>query len=187
MKIKDILHNNDTLINLIESYDYKPEDLTWDGDEGSFTINGERFIATVTPAKEEDEITYSYFFNPVPKVGNVDFSMVVDDETNTQDTTGVMKSSAFKVFASVARIVTELRGRHRYEILLCAAKREHSPTNFENRVRAYEVIVGRIAKNSHLSTMKLMASTNTVIYAAFNHHLYHGMLEVKEHLQKQLN
>jgi len=132
MKIRDLLDQTDTIINSYESFSYVSEDLIWNGDTARFSVGAEMFGATLTPSSPEDNATYAYFFDPIPKVGNVDFWMETDDE-KTQDSTGLMKSSALKVLASVALVVAELRKRHDYDILLCAAKRTHSPTNFENR------------------------------------------------------
>lgn len=58
---QDFSYGPDTLINLVKSYDYTPKDLTWIGDVGFFSINDEKFRATITPASLDDEITYSYF------------------------------------------------------------------------------------------------------------------------------
>lgn len=184
MKIYEILFQVDTLTNLIESFNYIPSDLIWNGDIGYFSVNGEKFGATIIPSDEKANMTYSYFFNPVPKIGNIDFWMETEDE-HTQDTTGLMKLSAFKVLSSVAEVIKELKTRHRYQILLCAAKRTNSPTSFPSRVSAYDTIVNRLRHKLKLNAIKLIDTPDNVIWVVFDNELYDGIVKVKEHMEKQ--
>ncbi|PPD51458.1 MAG: hypothetical protein CTY12_07845 [Methylotenera sp.] len=182
MKVRDILIPEQSLISLVESLSWIPNDLNWSGDKGYFSVNEERFVATVRPATSNEESTFSYFFDPIPKVGNVDFSMIVGTNSATQDTTRLMKSSAFKVFGGVAHIVSELKKKHGYEILLCIAKRKHSPTNFESRVGAYEVIVDRAARNAGMDHVELLRTSTEVVFVIFNYNLHAGIQAVQKHL-----
>jgi hypothetical protein len=184
MFLRDLFHKPDDLINLVESFNFIPDDLEWDEDAASFSINGERFIATVTPANDEENATYAYFFDPVPKVGNVDFAMITRSGERTQDTTGLMRASAFKVFAAVVHVVKIIRERRGYQVLLCVAKRKESPTNFQSRVSAYEVIVGRLSRGFHLVGWRLFETASEVVFAIFDPELRDGMNRVKAHLQQ---
>jgi hypothetical protein len=185
MKLTDILYEVDTLENLVESFTYVPKDLEWSGDVGRFSVNGERFGATVIPADPDAERTYSLFFNPVPKVGDVDFWMELD-RGKTQDATGLMRASAFKVFASVIAVIGELMERRGYDVLLCAAKRQNSPTHFESRVRAYETIVLRVSQRFKLNHIKVVESPDSVVWAVFDSDLYDGMVKVADHIKSHL-
>jgi hypothetical protein len=186
MKLTDILIPEQSLIDLVESLGYIPEDLKWEGDIGIFSVNGETFEATVTPSTKKDEETFKYFFNPIPKVGNVDFSMITETGS-TQDTTKKMRSSAFKVFGGVAFIVSELVKRYGYEVLLCVAKQKQSPTNYSSRVSAYESIVQTAARNVGMRSMKLFETPDSTGYVIFKHKLYTGMIAVRDHLNNYYN
>ncbi|MCK9369609.1 hypothetical protein M0R04_06850 [Candidatus Dojkabacteria bacterium] len=183
MKVRDILIPTQTLRDLFESLSYIPQDLTWDEDEGYFSVKGEQFQATVRPATSDEEHTFSYFFDPIPKVGNVDFSMVIPGGS-TQDTTGLMKSSAFKVFSSVAHVASLLTKKHGYQVLLCIAKKKHSPTNFKSRESAYEVIVDRLARNNGMTYTKLYTTPTETVFVIYHHNLRSGIAAVKRHMNK---
>lgn len=171
-----------TLKELFESLSYIPQDLTWKKDKGYFSVNGEQFEATVRPAGPREEKTFAYFFNPVPKVGNVDFSMIIGGNKTTQDTTGLMRSSAFKVFSGVAHVASILTKKHGYQVLLCIAKREHSPTNFASRESAYEVIVERLARKAGMTYTKLYTTPSETAFVIYQHNLSDGIDAVEKHM-----
>jgi len=170
-----------TLLDLVESLGYIPTDLTWEGDVGYFSINNQKYSVTVTPAPKKDELTFVPFFEVLPKVGNMGFSMITTTGT-TQDTTNTMGSSAFKVFASVACAVNELIKRHGYQIILCIAKRGVSLINFDSRVNIYETLTTRIAKNSGMLSTKLYTTEDAVVFIVFNIHLHKGIIKVQNHI-----
>lgn len=136
------------LFDLIESFTFKGH-IDWFDDVGYFSINDIKYVVSVNPASKNEEHTFAYFFNPIPKVGNVEFSAIIDVDT-TQNTINQLGTSVFKVFAVVAQAVKHLINKYDYDILLCVAKRSASPDNFESRSNAYESITNRIAKNHNL-------------------------------------
>jgi hypothetical protein len=182
MKIRDIIFVEHDIIDLVESISYIPDDLAWSGDTASFTVNGHKYSATVQPASPAAEKTYAQFFTPPPKVGNVDFSLYINDLTTTQDAVGTVNHGVFKVFGSVAHIVSELINRRGYQIILCIAKRQHSPTNYDQRVSAYNEITYRAAKNAGKAHLKMYETPNETVYAIFDHNLSDGMRRVQQHL-----
>lgn len=167
--------------DLAESFNYVPQDVTWDGDVAIFAVNDHRYQATVVPATKAANATYSHFFNPIPKVGNVEFTLLTDNNA-TQDTVGTVKHGVFKVFSSVAYVATQLMERHQYQVLLCIAKRSSSPTEYQRRVEAYEEITRRIAKRLNKADMIVHDTPNETVYAIYNHDLHNGMKAIRDYL-----
>lgn len=165
-----LLENNMKLEDIIESLNYRAT-IEWSGDIGIFEINDQKFTMTVRPASAKEQQTYQPFFDIVPKVGNVDFSCILPDGQSTQNLTGLLGNTAMKVFSVVAQGVAELKQRYQYNVLLCVAKHDASPTNFDNRVQAYEVIVERAARKAGMQSMKIVDRPDEVVYAAFDHTL----------------
>lgn len=181
MKLEELFTPPD-LIDLIESLDYIPQDLTWDNDEGTFTVNGNRFVVTIRPATSNEKQSYASFFNPVPAVGNLEFSAVLAGLNRTQDTTNNTKSGVFKVFGGVAYAAEQLIDKHQYKIVLCVAKRKASPTNFPSRVEAYRNIIPRIAKNIGWFSMELLSTNNETIFVMCHPSCKEGIQAVRTHL-----
>lgn len=181
MKIKDVLFGDSDIIDLVESLRSVPPNLTWDGDMARFNVNEHTFYATVRPATPREEATFTPFFNPLPKVGNVDFSLVQGD-TLTQDTVGIVNHGAFKVFGGVAHVASELAKKHGYTVLLCIAKRQHSPTNYQSRVDAYQAITTRVAKDNGMLTTMLYQTSDETVYVVYQHNFHDGIIKVKQHL-----
>lgn len=73
MKIRDVLYIGDTLHDLAESLSYVPQDVAWDDDIATFTVNQHKYQATVRPASARERNAFVPFFDKVPCVGNVDF------------------------------------------------------------------------------------------------------------------
>jgi hypothetical protein len=180
MKLDEILGPN-AIIELVESYDYIPPDLKWKEDTGYFSLGGKDFMVTLTPSNPTAEDTFKYFFNPVPRVGNIDFSMLLDSGETTQDTTNEMKSQVFKVLGGVAYIASELCKKHNYQVMLCVAKKSSSPTNYQSRVNMYDGFAERIAKKNGMLSIKLFTSPESTGYAVFQPKLHDGMLAVRDH------
>ena len=171
MKVEDI----------IESLNFEAP-IVWKGNIGSFTVNDNNFIVTVRPASPDEEQTFIPFFPTLPKVGNVDFSAILPDGTPTQDLTGMSGGTAMKVFSVVAQGVAEQVKQHGYDILLCIAKQKASPTNYQNRVRAYETIVERAARKAGRMYMLLVSTPSETIFVVYKYPLMDNMLVVKQHL-----
>lgn len=138
----------------------------------------------VRPATSKEEETFRPFFQQIPKVGNVDFWYYSGDGT-TQDTTGIAGSIAMKVFSVVAQGVREQVKKHRYDILLCVAKRKTSPTNFKNRVAAFETIVDRATRKAGMQPpMVLPSDPDSKVFVVYHPKYFDNMLKVKEHLKQ---
>ncbi|MCK9369692.1 hypothetical protein M0R04_07270 [Candidatus Dojkabacteria bacterium] len=178
----DELCDEPNLLDLLESLNYQP-DVNWDGDVGHFYIKNQHFSATIRPANPIENKTFLPFFpEKSPKVGNVDFSMITSGDKTTQDTTGMMGSSAFKVFSGVAYIVSELSKKYNYDILLCVAKQKASPTNFQNRVDAYDIITDRAARKAGMMHSKMWTSPGETVFALYKPSFQSGIVRVKTYM-----
>lgn len=171
------------ITDIFEAFDYKAN-IVWKNDVGYFSVVNQQFKVSVRPATTEEQQTLQPFFDHFStlNVGNIDFSSINSDGTETQDTTGYVGSNAPKVFAGVAQVVTELQSKHQYDILLAIAKKKQSPTNFDSRVSAYVRIIDFLARRVGLSSLKLVSTPSFVVFAIFNSKLTDGMITIQQHL-----
>lgn len=169
------------LIDLLESLNYTT-DITWVGDIGKFTVNDYQYYVTVRSASSAERSTYVHFFGSDIKVGNVDFALLLPNGKTTQDAVGVVGGSALKVFSVVAQGVAELIDRHQYDMVLCVAKRHASPTNFDSRSSAYEIIVDRTARRAGMIGNKIYETPSEVVFVVYKPSMIDGMDRVKQHL-----
>jgi len=172
------------LEDLFEMFTYEHKDITWDGDVASFELKGQKYTATVRSATTRELDTLIPFFglDHGLKVGNIDFSATLPDGSTTQDLTGTIGSSVGKVIATVAQIGTQLKNKHKYDILLAIAKKQHSPTNYETRVHVYMRACEKIAKNVGLVDRELVSNQDFTVFAIFPYKLIDGMEKVKKHM-----
>ena len=153
---------------LFETLSYVPDDIVWEGDEATFTIYDREYVVTVKPVGETELGSLAKFFTTIPKIGNVEFLAMKENGVYTQDTTFETREGVFKVFSSVAYIVSQLVKKYDYQIITCTAKRNVSPTNFQDRVNAYASIIQRAAKLNNMLSLKLLELPNDVMFVAYN-------------------
>lgn len=172
------------ITDITESLNYQT-DINWnDNDIGTFSINENNFKVEVRPATKKEQSTFTPFFTSPPSVGNVDFSLILPSGRTTQDLTGTSGSTAMKVFSVVAQAVSEQIKKHKYDIILCVAKQTSSPTNYQNRVEAYETIVERAARKAGMQPMVLLNRPTETIYVVYNFKFDDEIQKVKQHLQQ---
>jgi hypothetical protein len=181
MKLEDLFAPPD-LIELLETLNYNPLDLVWNNDEGTFSVNDHKFVVNIRPATSTENQSYSSFLNPVPLIGNLEFSAILDDYSKTQDTTNKAKSGVFKVFGGVAYVAEQLIKKYNYKIVLCIAKKKASPTNFSGRTEAYRNIIPRISKNIDWSSMELISNENETIFVIYHPSYSDGIQKIKNYL-----
>lgn len=171
MKITDILEslNFTTTIN-------------WNGHVGTFVVGDNTYKVLIRPATEKEQQTFVPFFDTPPKVGNVEFAMHLPSGETTQDLTGTSGSDAMKVFSVVAQAAAEQVKINGYEILLCIAKQTASPTNFENRVSAYETIVDRAARKAGMLSIRLPSDPSSAVYVVYAVKHEENISAVNQHL-----
>jgi hypothetical protein len=171
MKIEDIIESLNFTTNI-----------AWNGDVGTFEVNNQKFVITVRPANANERQTFVPFFGNRANVGNVDFSAVTPDGTLTQDLTSTSGATAMKVFSVVAQAVAEQIAQHQYNIVVCVAKQSASPTNYTNRVVAYETIIERAARKAGMLSMTLVSNVTETVYVVYKLELHAEMQHVKQHL-----
>lgn len=183
MKLRDLFGPPD-IIDLVESLKYEPPDLVWNNDEGTFKINNIEYVASIRPATDTEKRSYSPFFNPVPTIGNLEFSAVTPELGRIQDTTNKAKSGVFKVFGGVAYIAEQLIKKYQYKIVLCVAKKKANPTKFSDRVESYRNIIPRISKDIGWANTEMISTNDETIFAVFHPAFSKGIQSVKSHLIK---
>jgi hypothetical protein len=72
-------------------------------------------------------------------------------------------------------------------VLLCIAKRQHSPTNYLSRVDAYQAITTRVAKDNGMLTTMLYKTTDETVYVVYQHNFHDSIMKVKQHLNDNSN
>lgn len=170
------------IMDLLESLNFT-SNIEWTEDVGRFVVDKHQYVITVRPASPIEQQTYTPFFGPDVKVGNVDFSLVLPGGEMTQDAIGIVGGSAFKVFSVVAQGVAELINKHGYDIVLCVAKQTASPSRYENRVSAYSIIVDRAARKAGRVGSKVYTTPTETVFAVYKTNMIDGMNKVKQHLQ----
>jgi hypothetical protein len=170
------------LIDILESLNYRT-DIVWDGINGKFNINNQQFVVSIRAATTAEQQTYIQFFGKNIKVATVDFSTRLVDGSATQDLTHASGNTAMKVFSVVAQGVAEQTKVHGYDVVLCIAKRTASPTNYENRVSAYETIVDRAARKAGMLATKLYNADNETVYAVYKFDMFDDIHKLRQHLE----
>jgi hypothetical protein len=186
--IRDYCINSNpmTLTDVIESLNYTTP-IAWSGGTGTFTVGDNRYDVLVRPATTDEQETFKPFFETPPVVGNVDFSMHLPSGKTTQDLTGTAGADAMKVFSVVAQAVAEQVTIHGYDVLLCVAKQTASPTNYQNRVRAYETIVERASRKSGMRSCLLSNHSGAAIYVVYAAQYENNISAVRQHLKAYYN
>jgi hypothetical protein len=172
------------LLDLLETFDYTTT-ISWNDEVGTFEVDNQQFIVRVRPARRDEQQTFTPFFKDLPKVGNVDFSRILPDGMLTQDTTGLSGRSSLKVFSVIAQAVQEQIKTHGYDVLLCIAKKRASPTNFEKRVEAYQMIIDRASRKFNLFSMKLIETSKEVVFVLYtNNKFSDGLIKIQQHMRR---
>lgn len=170
------------IIDVIESLNYTTN-IDWSDNVGSFIVGDKQYQVLVRPATADEQETFKPFFDVIPTVGNVDFAMLLPSGKTTQDLTATAGSEAMKVFSVVAQAVAEQVSAHGYDILLCVAKQTASPTNYQNRVRAYETIVERAARKAGMRSCLLSKRNGTAIYVVYSSQYHDNIKAIQQHLE----
>lgn len=174
---------------IFEVIDYEHKDIQWDGDVAYFTINDQKYVATVRAATKNELDTLKPFFGEshTLNAGNIDFSAILPDGSETQDLTKTAGFSAGKVIATVVQIAVTLKNRHNFDILLAIAKKQHSPSNYETRVHVYARVCEKMAKRLGLTDQEITNNANYTVFAVFSRKLLDGMNKVKQHMDNVKN
>lgn len=176
MILEDILNGESKIEDLVESLNFKTN-ITWTNNVGEFSINGIKFAMQVRAATPNEIKTFVPFFDKVPKIGNVEFSLITNDGKTTQETTGLLGNSAMKVFSVVAQGVAEEVERQGFDILLCVAKEN-------SRANAYDIITDRAARKAGMLEHRLPEYHGTHIFVVFKYKYKDNILQIHEHFEK---
>lgn len=171
------------LIDIFETFNYTTN-INWKGNIGEFIVGEQTFIVEVRKADDNERKTFVPFFDKIPKVGNVTFSAILDSGEETQDLTNTSGRNSLKVFSVVAQAVSEQIEKYGFEILLCIAKKDNNPTNYENRVQAYNTIVNRIARKYMLHSRKMYETSQETVYVVFPYRYNSNIDNIVQHLDK---
>lgn len=160
--------------------------VTWKGDIGVFQVGDLTYEAHVRGARPDEQQTYQTFFDVPVKVGNAEFSVMLPDGSRSQDLTGIAGRKAGQVFAGVANVVLAQKQKYGYSIMLLIAKRESSPTGYDERVNFYARLSSYAAKKFNLTNLDIKETPDYAVFALFNPNLLDGMIKVQQHMSNPL-
>lgn len=194
MKLQELARKpfEDLQEDLINEYGYKVP-FKWDsvsnGWQCKIDINGEGYILNVTRLKPKARRDLRIGIWPNLKtlqIYSFEYSKVLESSKLTQDTTqsATHIAGGRKVIFAVGYAVSWLLKTEPIDILLFAAKRSQSPTNFESRASLYQNIPKYMSREG-MTYINIINAADDNITAVFSNPRFHrDLVNLSEYLKQ---